>query len=174
MASIQDTKFWNVWRLMKDRCFKANNPNYKHYGGRGIGVCERWMKYKNFEDDMYDSYVYHGYDQGFYGGEEGHNNHTTIERIDNDKGYSPENCRWATNKEQQKNRRPSSRSYQIEINGKTESLNRWCLIYNIKYQTAMYRIKKLKWDFVKAITTPVIKRWSKEQPPAARRGGHSE
>ena len=81
---------YNVWKSMKSRCTNPNNPSWHRYGGRGITICERWSKHRvgfhNFVADMGprpDGY--------------------SIDRVDNDKGYSPENCRWATRKQQQRN-----------------------------------------------------------------------
>lgn len=76
-----------VWRSMMDRCTKPNNQAYKYYGGRGITVCERWKQYENFLADM-----------GVPG------KGMSLDRIDNNKGYEPNNCRWTTKSEQQKNK----------------------------------------------------------------------
>lgn len=84
------TRIYRAWSNMKVRCYKKRFIGYKDYGGRGIRVCDRWKdSFENFWEDMNVSY----------------RDNLTLDRIDNDKGYSKENCKWATTKEQNNNKR---------------------------------------------------------------------
>jgi hypothetical protein len=87
--AISKHRLYNAWRNMMNRCNNKNNPTYKYYGERGITVCDRWIDAKNFIEDMYPTYI-----EGL-----------TIDRIDNNGGYSKNNCRWTTKKIQTRNTR---------------------------------------------------------------------
>ncbi len=107
------SKTYGTWRGMIKRCTNPNYNEYKYYGGRGIKVCEAWMKFEGFLQDM---------------GERPPN--LTLDRIDNDGNYCKENCRWHTWKEQNRNRRDN---ILITINGITKTLPELCEIYNLEY-----------------------------------------
>ena len=92
-------KLYATWNNLKQRCYNKNNPSYIHYGGRGIKVCDRWLKsLENFIQDMGER-------------PEG----TSIDRINNDGNYEPSNCRWATKSQQQINKRPRTKEHKKNI-----------------------------------------------------------
>lgn len=91
------TRFYRIWKGMKNRCCNKNDlTTYPGYGGRGICVTERWHKFENFKDDMYESYLLNSKKVG--------EKNISIDRIDNDGNYRPGNCRWATMKMQSNNK----------------------------------------------------------------------
>lgn len=132
---FRSSVFYQVWRNMMTKCYKDNRPDFKYYGGAGILVCERWHDIKNFIDDMKSTW--------FKG--------ATIERIENHKGYFPANCRWATRKEQIRNR---LNTIFIEIDGKHVLLWDFCKNQGINYNTIWRRIRN-GWTIQKAISQPI-------------------
>lgn len=115
---------FNLWQTMKTRCENTNRDNYGRYGARGISVCEEWKEAKNFVEWA----MANGYQKGLQ-----------LDRIDNNKGYSPDNCRFVTAKENNRNRRNSKF---ITINGKTKSVAEWCEIIGVSPYTVYWWIRE--------------------------------
>jgi hypothetical protein len=114
---------YNTWKHIKDRCTNPKNKYYKNYGGRGITVSISWRKsFENFYHDMGPK----------------PKSSFTLERINNNKGYSKENCKWASRKEQCRNKR---NNHHLTIKGVTKCLMEWSEIFHIKYDKLRYLIK---------------------------------
>lgn len=129
---LTGTRIHGVWASMMNRCYMKSHHAYGGYGGRGIFVCERWHSIENFFADM------------------GHApKGSSIDRIDNDGPYSPENCRWATRAEQAKNRRNNR---MITIEGRTQCLRDWCREYGRHFATARQRMLR-GWTPEEALAT---------------------
>lgn len=124
-----NTAIYSRWCSMKDRCCNPNNPSYHNYGGRGITICDEWVK--DFE--AFRTWAY----------ENGYRPNLTLERIDNNKGYSPDNCRFISNARQQRNRR---KTVMLTYNGETKPLATWCDIYGLNLKTCYNRLHNYKWD----------------------------
>ncbi len=139
---MHNTKTYHAWESLKARCLNEKSAQYPDYGGRGITVCERWMRFENFYDDMGETPV-----------------SLTLDRIDNDKGYEPGNCRWTDRLTQQANRRVARL---LTFHGATKTMEQWAKQYGIGSGTLHQRIFVLGWDMERALTTPLrqIKRKS--------------
>lgn len=128
---------FHKWTGMKDRCYNANAKNYEYYGGRGIAICEEWRtSYEAFRDWANSN----GYKDGL-----------SLDRIDPDKDYSPDNCRWITMSAQQGNKRSN---IMIVMDGQERTLAEWCQVLDLPYKTIHARIKR-GWEPTKALTTPL-------------------
>lgn len=134
------TRLYGIWASMKSRCTNPKIPDYRNYGMRGISVCQEWAK--SFEK-FYAWAVSNGY-----------SDELTIDRIDNNGNYCPENCRWSSKKEQDNNRR---RCLLFEYHGKTQNLTQWCEELGIDYKLTHNRIFKSKMTFEQAISMPLMK-----------------
>jgi hypothetical protein len=120
---------------MLDRCRNPNCKAYADYGGRGISVCERWQKFENFEADMAPRPE---------GG--------LLDREDNDGPYSPDNCRWATRKEQNSNRR---NCIYVMHGEERVTLREYCRRNGLRYRPIVKRIQDRNWPVEMALTTPL-------------------
>ena len=118
------TRLHDIWSNMKGRCYNHNDSRYSNYGGRGITVCDEW------KDDYFSFYK--------WAIENGYSDNLTIDRIDNDKGYDPENCRWTDLKTQARNR---TSNINITIGNSTRTLTEWCEIFEIPFKTVNGRYK---------------------------------
>lgn len=134
--------YW-IWVDIRRRCLNVDRSEYNNYGGRGIKVCEEWKdSYSVFREWALST----GYDEYAPRGQ------CTIDRIDVNGDYCPENCRWANAKEQGRNRR--YKIPDVEYLGEKHSISEWCDIVNIPYNILYSRIKR-GWDIKRAFTEPV-------------------
>lgn len=126
-----------TWRSMIGRCYNPKNSRYESHGRRGITVCDRWKNFENFLSDM---------------GERPSKTYS-LDRIDNNGNYTPENCRWATAKQQARNTR---RNRNLTIDGRTFCVAEWAEISGIKQDTILARLKS-GWDDRDAVFSPLVK-----------------
>ena len=129
---MRNTREYMIWSGMKKRCLYPKANNYKKYGGAGITVCDKWMKFEGFFEDM------------------GLSNGMCIDRIDNTKGYFKENCRWVPYRQNNRNK-----SNNVRVEGKT--LSEWAEITGISTSVISYRLHKLKMEPIIAVTTPLMR-----------------
>ena len=122
---LSHTRIHNIWQGIKQRCLNPNRKIYKNYGGRGIQICNEWKT--NFMS-FYNWAMANGY-----------NDTLSIDRINNDGDYEPSNCRWITQKEQNRN---TSQNLLITYKGETHCRNEWAEILNVKSGTILSRYKR--------------------------------
>lgn len=133
---LKKYRAYTSWQNMHRRCYDKTDRDYHNYGARGITVCERWFSPENFFEDMGERKA-----------------GQSLERVDVNKNYYKENCRWATAKEQANNKRNNR---WITFNGQTETLTNWAKIIGIKPSTLHFRFAN-KWTLIEALTTPRTK-----------------
>lgn len=120
------TRLYRIWKNMRTRCNNPNSPSYQYYGGKGIKICSEWDDFAAFSEWAYSN---------------GYSEELTIDRKDFTKGYSPDNCRWVTRKEQSNNK---TNNVFITQSGETHTMAEWCEIYGLPYGTIKSRWKRHK------------------------------
>lgn len=127
-----NTRLYKIWQNMRNRCHNSDTPDYKYYGGRGIKICESWNTYTVFEQWAMGN---------------GYSDILTLDRVDVNGNYCPNNCRWVTRKEQSNNKRNLRI---IEYQGKMKTLTQWSEILNIPLAT-LHRYLKSEKTLEKAV-----------------------
>lgn len=135
--TAKNSKAYRTWHGMKNRCYNEKDDDYKRYGARGITVCDRWKdSFENFLEDMGEPEA-----------------SLSLDRIDNSKGYSPDNCRWADWFTQAQNRRGNR---MLEFNGEKQAVSYWARLHGIRHDTLIRRLD-YGWPIEQALTSPVRK-----------------
>lgn len=129
------TRLHKIWMSMRNRCYNKNEKAYIHYGGRGILVCAEWSDFACFREWALAN---------------GYSDNLTLDRINNDGCYCPDNCRWVDMTVQANNKR---NNHYLEYNGATHTLAEWSAITGISYHKLKDRINKCHWSAEKALTT---------------------
>lgn len=137
---LTNTRIYRIWAAMISRCENPNNNRYYVYGLKGISVCDEW---RNDFMQFYNWAIVNGYSDDL-----------SIDRIDNDKGYCPSNCRWATIKVQMNNR---SNSRNISYNGTTMTLKQWSEYFGFNYKYFHEVMSKNNWNIEKVLNMPYFK-----------------
>lgn len=137
------TDIYRIWANIKSRCYNQNHPRYKDYGKRGIRMCESWKN--SFE--------------AFYKDVGARPDGLTLDRINNNKGYTPGNVRWVSRAE---NNRNSRRCVMVTIHGVAKPVNVWCREFGVPYSTYKQR-RRNGWDYVSAVSTTPDKRRARKK-----------
>lgn len=133
---LSKTRLYTIWHSMYCRCYYKSTNQYKNYGGKGIKVCEEWKSSQGFLN-FYNWAINNGYEEKL-----------TLDRIDSNKNYCPENCRWVTSKSQSNNK---TNNVFYTFNGETKTAKQWCELYSISQTTLNDRLKR-GWSLEQALT----------------------
>ncbi len=131
------TRPYRIWMGMRSRCDNSSQPVYKYYGARGVHYCPEWSTFEGFWKDMQPGYV----------------PDKTLDRVDNDGNYCPENCVWATNKEQSQHK---TNNALLTYNGQTMNITQWSLKLGLP-RSMLYGRKALGWSDQETIETPRLR-----------------
>ena len=118
------TRLHDIWKNMRSRCLRTYSTAYKNYGGRGIKICKEWNDFKTFRDWAYEN---------------GYSEELTIDRVDVNGDYTPENCRWVSAEKQANNKRTN---HFVEHNGERKTISEWAKELGFPYSKLKYRIQK--------------------------------
>lgn len=132
---MSESRTYRIWHHMKRRCTDEKHPKWLHYGGRGITLYQEWHSFERFLEDMGEAPA-----------------GASIDRINNELGYWPGNCQWATQAQQTRNTR---RTRRVEIDGETLCVMDWCARLGVVNAALAYSRINRGWDALKAVTTPV-------------------
>lgn len=136
-----NTRLFRIWGQIINRCKNQNASNFCDYGGRNISVCQEWAtSFEAFRNWALSA---------------GYADNLSIDRKNNEKGYCPENCRWATAKEQANNRRSNT---VINFNGETHTVSEWADITGVKYEALLKRLSSKTYTIERALTEPMNER----------------
>jgi len=138
---LSGTRLYSIWNAMKNRCYLKTHSAYSYYGGRGITVCDEW---KTDFESFYKWAINNGYSESL-----------TIDRVDNNKSYCPDNCRWVPQEVQVNNRRSC---VLITYKGETKNLMQWCKLLNLPYKLMHQRMYLKNISFEEAISIPIKSR----------------
>lgn len=132
------TRLYKIWQGMKRRCNDKNTACYDRYGGRGIKVCDEW---NNSFEPFFKWAMNNGYSEEL-----------SLDRIDNNGNYEPNNCKWSTNQEQCNNRRSNIK---ITIGNATKTLTEWCNIFEVDYNTVLSRYNRYPDQTIEELFSPI-------------------
>ena len=141
----KDKRLFDIWVNMRQRCENEKVPHYQRYGGRGISVCSEWQDFDRFKK---------------WSTENGYNDLLQIDRIDNDGNYMPNNCRWVTARQQQRNR---GNNHMLTYKGQTLCIAEWGEVLGISQHAIMLRINRYGYTTEEALTKPVRKSAAKKE-----------
>lgn len=145
---ISNTRIYGLWEAMKQRCYNKNNHEYNRYGGRGITICDEW---KNSSETFINWAYKNGYDDAST------NRNCTLDRIDNNGDYCPENCHFVT---QKKNSRNMERCHIIEYNGEKHHWLEWCEILGISKKGVEHSVARYGLTYPEAFDRYLYTQWN--------------
>jgi hypothetical protein len=140
---LSNTRIYGIWKQMKVRCKDMSGDNFRYYGSRGISVCLEWQ---NSFQSFYNWSIANGY-----------NDNLTLDRVENDKGYCPGNCRWTTMLVQSNNTRSN---VLFEYKGVSKTLTEWARLFDFNRHTIYKRVVRMGWSISDALTVPLSERHS--------------